>query len=126
MSRQGEAAHAAFEGLLDQTTEIGAPRFEEPWHAQAFALTVELHRQGLFTWPEWAEGFSREIAQYETSGRADYFTCWLQALEALLIGKGLAEFSEMAALAREWRTAYATTPHGSPVMLAASDPKPDP
>ena len=26
------------------------PIFEEPWMARAFALTVELHQQGVFTW----------------------------------------------------------------------------
>ncbi|MSE24786.1 nitrile hydratase subunit beta, partial [Lactobacillus curvatus] len=31
-----------------------APTFNEPWEAQAFALTLALHRRGVFTWDEWA------------------------------------------------------------------------
>ena len=34
------------------------PVFAEPWQAQAFALTLSLHEQGLFTWPEWAATWS--------------------------------------------------------------------
>ena len=30
--------------------------FEEPWQAQAFALTLDLHGRGAFTWTEWAAG----------------------------------------------------------------------
>ncbi|MEE1557214.1 MAG: nitrile hydratase accessory protein, partial [Alphaproteobacteria bacterium] len=30
------------------------PVFDEPWQAQAFAMTVWLHEQSHFTWPEWA------------------------------------------------------------------------
>ena len=50
-------------------TTNGAPRppfpptaderpFREPWEAHAFALTLQLHERGLFTWPEWAEALA--------------------------------------------------------------------
>ena len=29
-----------------------APVFAEPWMAQAFAMVLQLHQTGLFTWPE--------------------------------------------------------------------------
>jgi hypothetical protein len=38
------------------------PVFREPWEAQAFAMTVLLHQQGLFTWTEWAQALSAQIA----------------------------------------------------------------
>ena len=28
------------------------PVFKEPWEATAFALTIQLHQQGHFTWQE--------------------------------------------------------------------------
>ena len=37
------------------------PVFREPWEAQAFALVVQLHQRGLFTWKEWADTLSAEI-----------------------------------------------------------------
>jgi len=36
--------------------------FAEPWQAQAFALTLKLHENGAFTWTEWAEALSAELA----------------------------------------------------------------
>ena len=33
--------------------------FEEPWQAQAFALTVDLHARGAFSWNEWARPSAR-------------------------------------------------------------------
>ena len=41
--------------------ETGGPVFAEPWQAQAFAMAVQLHERGLFTWPEWAETLGRRI-----------------------------------------------------------------
>ena len=33
--------------------EIGqSPVFEQPWHAQLFALTVQLHTDGCFEWSD--------------------------------------------------------------------------
>ena len=43
-----------------------APVFAEPWEAQAFALVVELHKQGAFSWIEWAETLSGVIKEDET------------------------------------------------------------
>ena len=55
------------EGLLRSLHEAGLvsgdqPRaFQQPWHAQAFALAVALPRAGLFTWPEWVGVLSQQI-----------------------------------------------------------------
>lgn len=104
--------------LLEREVAGGAPVFAEPWQAQAFALTVALHEKGLFAWPEWSAGLSEEIAAFAAEGREDYFLCWLGALEKLLIGKGLANTADLAALVADWDEAYRTTPHGKPVLLA--------
>ena len=42
-------------------TEDG-PIFSAPWQAQAFAITVRLFEGGHFTWPEWVQYLSAEIA----------------------------------------------------------------
>ena len=91
--------------------------FEEPWQAEAFALTVGLHAAGVFSWPEWSQTLAVEIARLAERGREDYFGCWLNALETLLTEKGVATRSELTGLAAAWGEAYRTTPHGQPVRL---------
>jgi nitrile hydratase accessory protein len=64
------------------------PVFNEPWEARAFAMTVALHERGLFTWPQWADALSRQIALAQSAGDADlgdtYYQHWLRALESLV------------------------------------------
>ena len=43
--------------------------FSEPWQAHAFAMTLQLHEKGLFTWPEWAAALTQEIS---TTSRQRY------------------------------------------------------
>jgi nitrile hydratase accessory protein len=90
----------------------GAPVFAEPWQAQAFALTVELHRGGAFTWSEWSAALGARIG---TGGGAPYYEDWLAALETILAEKGLADAAQLAALKSAWAHAYRDTPHGKPV-----------
>lgn len=95
--------------------------FKEPWEAKAFALTLQLHERGLFTWPEWADALSREINAAQVRGDADlgdtYYQHWLQALEHLVALKGAASAAELAHCARAWAEAAERTPHGSPIEL---------
>jgi nitrile hydratase accessory protein len=93
--------------------------FDEPWQAQAFALAVELHRQGAFTWTEWADALAGQIA---ARGDNPYYENWLAALEALATGKGLAAKVELADRKAAWERAFLTTPHGKPVELDARRP----
>jgi len=97
------------------------PAFEAPWHAQVFALTVHLNEQGHFTWTDWATRFGatlkRNGTMAELNGGDDYFSAWLDTLEALLRDLGTAEATEIASLAEAWRAAYLSTPHGAPVRL---------
>jgi nitrile hydratase accessory protein len=88
--------------------------FDEPWQAQAFALAVELHRQGCFTWPEWAAALAGQIA---AEADAPYYEAWLAALEALVTERRLAAPAALAARKAAWEKAYLTTPHGKPVEL---------
>jgi len=40
--------------LPDMVLDNNEPVFNEPWEAQAFAMVVNLHQNGAFTWTEWA------------------------------------------------------------------------
>jgi nitrile hydratase accessory protein len=94
------------------------PVFAEPWQAQAFALALQLHAQGRFTWPEWAQALSQRLkaAGPEDDG-ARCYEHWLAALEDLVAAKRLAAGTELADRKEAWADAYRHTPHGRPVEL---------
>lgn len=91
--------------------------FEEPWHAEAFALAIQLCDQGQFSWREWSETLGSEIAELAERGGEDCFVCWLNVIETLVDRKAIASRAELASMADAWRDAYRTTPHGQPVRL---------
>lgn len=97
-------------------------RFDEPWQARLFALTVALNEAGHLDWPEWTEAFGRALARRGTArepdGGADYHAAWLEALEALLAERGIAGRDLLGSVRAAWRQAYLATPHGAPVRLA--------
>lgn len=100
-----------------------APAFDEPWQAEAFALTVALHERGVFSWSEWAQALSAQVkAPGAAADGSDYYDCWLRALETLLAGKGLAAPADIDSLAAAWERAAHATPHGKPILLE-NDPQ---
>ena len=105
--------------------ETGGPVFAEPWQAQAFAMAIQLHERGLFTWPEWAAARSAQIAAAQAAGDVDlgdtYYCHWLAALESLVTAKGAARADELARCARAWDHAADRTPHGQPIALRPDD-----
>jgi len=81
------------------------PVFREPWEAQAFAMAIELHGAGHFTWREWTEALAAEIAGARDRGEADlgdtYYRHWLAALEGLVAAKGLVPAADLTNRARD-------------------------
>ena len=102
-----------------------APPFDAPWQAQAFALALTLHERGVFTWVEWAEALSQQIAAAQAGGDADlgdtYYRHWLAALESLVATKGLSSRTELARYQQAWDHAADRTPHGQPIELRSAD-----
>lgn len=103
----------------------GEAVFAEPWQAQAFALALQLHQHGLFTWPEWAEALAAQIAAAQAAGDADlgdtYYRHWLAALETLVAAKGASSADELARCRDAWEHAADRTPHGQPIELQPED-----
>ena len=101
------------------------PVFAEPWQAQAFAMALALHQKGLFTWVEWAQALSEQIAEAQAAGDADlgdtYYRHWLTALETLVAAKGASTHKELQRCQRAWDRAADRTPHGRPIALAEQD-----
>ncbi len=101
------------------------PVFQEPWEAQAFAMTLSLHQQGLFTWSEWAQALAEQIATARAAGEADrgdtYYQHWLAALEKLVIRKAASSIEELSRYREAWHRAAERTPHGQPIELEPRD-----
>ena len=97
------------------------PVFAEAWEAQAFAMAVELSKQGRFTWSEWAAALAAEIGAAKARGEPDrgdtYYHHWLAALEMLVTAKDLLHIDELAERKKAWADAAADTEFGRPIVL---------
>jgi nitrile hydratase accessory protein len=78
---------------------------------------LKLHEGGAFTWGEWAQALSVELAGDPGDDGSRYYDHWVAALEGLVAGRNLAGPDELAARKDAWKAAYLRTPHGKPVEL---------
>ena len=101
------------------------PVFREPWEAHAFAMTLALHKRGLFTWSEWATALGAEIKRAQAAGDPDsgetYYLHWLSALEKLVAEKGVTTTETLHRYRDAWEHACDRTPHGQPIELRKED-----
>ena len=96
--------------------------FQNPWHSQLFAITVQLSEKGNFSWKEFVEVFGVTLKKQRSlsknlDGSRDYFSCWLNALEEILIIKKISDQDALMSLKEDWTQAYLSTPHGKPVNI---------
>ena len=113
---------AALRPVAPLPRDDAGPVFAAPWQAQAFALAVQLHAQGLFSWPQWAEALAAEIrAAGSSDDGSRYYEHWVAALERLVAARGATDAGELHERAEAWRRAAVATPHGRPIDLA-NDP----
>lgn len=95
--------------------------FNEPWHAQIFALTVLLNEQGHFKWKDWSKVFSDALTSSDAEDAIindnDYYIVWLRTLEEFLQETGKIQSDEIVKYFNDWRIAFLNTPHGQPVNL---------
>jgi len=73
--------------------------FEAPWEGRAFGLAVALSERGVYPWDEFRDRLVERVA----SGSQRYYESWLEALESLLVARGLVAADELAARAAEFR-----------------------
>jgi len=122
------AQHEGSQGTDIDLAPLGLPRdadgpvFRAPWEAQAFALALALHQRGVYTWPEWAAALTAAIRRAQAAGDPDtggtYYHHWLDALQSLVLAKGLGGADQLHALEHAWANAAARTRHGQPVALS--------
>ena len=113
----------------DPDAEADAQRYQtvfaEPWQAQAFAMAVQLHAKGVFTWPQWAHALSQTIAQAGAAGDPDdgsgYYQHWVDALEHLVLAQGLGTAEQIHRFEHAWEAAAVRTPHGQPIEVQTQD-----
>ena len=95
-------------------------RFEEPWQAEALALSAALIQAGRISSSEWADALGSAI-KAQAAGDPDdgstYYQHVLNALEATVLEKALTTREALTARKEAWRSAYVSTPHGQPVQL---------
>ena len=96
--------------------------FQNPWHSQLFAITVQLSERGNFTWKEFVEYFGKSlnkarIIKQNLDGNDDYFNSWLLALEEIIISKEIGNSKILSIIKDDWINAYLSTPHGDPVKI---------
>ena len=76
------------EPLSGQPVENGELVFDAPWQARSFAMAVKLHEAGLFSWKDWSNKLSENIAAFEQQGAIassdDYYQLWQQTLEQMV------------------------------------------
>ena len=110
---------------LNVPRDDDGPVFREPWEAQAFAMTLALHEQGVFSWNEWAAILGDEIKRAQARGDPDtgdtYYHHWLSALERVIAEKGVTDLARLARTREAWKNAAARTPHGALIELRAED-----
>lgn len=94
--------------------------FDEPWQAEALALSMALVQAGRFSSAEWAASLGSAIrhAAGDRDVGSSYYNHVLDALEQLVLEKSMATKDALAARKEAWRAAYAQTLHGQPVLLA--------
>lgn len=115
----------AWDQLPGLPQDHDGPVFGAPWQAQAFAMALALHQQGLFTWPEWAQALARRIqaspAQPGEDAGDAYYRQWLETLEAMVADRGASSLAELQRYQRAWDHAADRTPHGQPIALRPDD-----
>ena len=124
-SSERTPAQGAPEAVPELPSDPAGPVFGQPWEAQAFAITLALHRRGLFTWTEWSATLAAEIKRAQARGDPDtgetYYRHWLAALERLIADKRLSDQAELARYRSAWKRAADRTPHGTPIELEPQD-----
>ena len=121
----GRDSGRASEAVPSIPRDAEGPVFREPWEAQAFAIALALHEQGLFTWPEWSATLGDVIRRAQAAGDPDtgatYYRHWLAALERIVAEKGITDRATLTRYYDAWDHAADRTPHGVPIELQPED-----
>ena len=96
MSVDNRVAHLEGEAALPRKN--GELVFAAPWEGRAFGLAVLLSEKGAYEWDDFRTRLVDEIAH----GGEAYYESWLDALESLLLARGVVTSDEVEARAGEY------------------------
>ena len=104
------AGKFALEGPLAPPMANGELAFAEPWQGRVFGMAWTLCESGCFEWPEFQASLIDAIARHDEMHDDEYayYDRFQEALEALLIAKGLATGAGLESR----QQALAERPHG--------------
>lgn len=107
---------------LDTSGPAAPPRrngelvFAAPWESRAFGMAVALADAGAFPWDAFRDRLVARITAWEAEHGADepfrYWTCWLDALEDVLVGDGTLAAGDVAVRADRLAERPAGHDHG--------------
>lgn len=72
--------------------------FRAPWEGRAFGVAVALSENGEYAWDDFRDRLVEEISK---SGQ-EYYESWLDALQSLLLARGVVTADEVAERAKEY------------------------
>jgi nitrile hydratase accessory protein len=106
---------------IERLQDEQRPAFNEPWHAEAYALVQVLIEAGRISPPEWAQAFGAALREAAAEGEPDssdtYYAALSEALERVLVAGGSLQGPEVWQRINDWRAVYHRTLHGMPVRL---------
>lgn len=100
--------------ILGTNSETSLPRsngelvFEKPWESRAFGLAAALAEAGVFNWSDFQASLISAIADRDEAKPYRYYECWLAALEALVVGRGVISKQDLDVLVED----FSKRPHG--------------
>ncbi len=89
---------AYLEGEAALPRKNGELVFDAPWEGRAFGLAVVLSEKGEYAWDE----FRGRLVDAIASGDRRYYESWLEALESLLLARGIVKADEVEERAQEY------------------------
>ena len=89
---------AYLEGDAALPRKNGELVFAAPWEGRAFGLAVLLSDKGAYAWDDFRDRLVQEIAQ----GDHPYYESWLDALQSLLVSRGVVSAHEVSGRAAEY------------------------
>jgi nitrile hydratase accessory protein len=91
---------AYLEGDAALPRKNGELAFDAPWEGRAFGLAVLLNEKGSYSWDDFRARLVEEIAE----GGASYYESWLDALQSLLLSRGVVTSEEVEKRTGEYVT----------------------
>ncbi|MGQ7844407.1 nitrile hydratase accessory protein [Granulosicoccus sp. 3-233] len=80
--------------------EDGHLQFDRDWEKLVFGVAIALSKEGHYEWDEFRQALMNNIRSWETSHDLDdvswdYYQCWMDALEQVVVKAGILEAGEI-------------------------------